>query len=185
MAAGFATGRVAEVDALEVVEALEVVDLAVVGLDTIVRGIPGSATFFMDGRVGVGTLLVSGSSAAAGAKMTCSSVAGISFRQFSTRSAGSSAEGFSTTSSVVAVSGGMECSGWSLSVCTGVALSSPTITPGRVYPGMTTAGLSGVGCARDFGGHSRFSLASSFAESSVTCDTTLELRDGRLATEAD
>ena len=33
----------------------------------------------------------------------------------------------------------------------------------------------------DFGGHSRRSLTSSLAESPVTCDTTLELRDGELA----
>ena len=156
------TGLAAEV------EALEVEDLAAAGLETIVRGIPGCATFFVDVRVGVGSLLVSGSSAATGATMTCSSAAGISFRQFSTRSAGSSVECFSTTSRVVSVCGGMEPSGSSLSVCTGVAVSSPAIRPGRVYPGITTAGLSGIACARDFGGHSGFSLASSFAESSVT-----------------
>lgn len=33
----------------------------------------------------------------------------------------------------------------------------------------------------DLGGHSRRSLTSSLAESPVTCDTTLELRDGELA----
>jgi len=33
----------------------------------------------------------------------------------------------------------------------------------------------------DFGGHSRFSLASSLVESPVMCETTLELREGELA----